>query len=208
MKIGVLALQGAFREHREVLDALGVEAVEVRIPDDLSGIDALILPGGESTTVGKLLVSSGLLDPVRGRLHDGMPAFGTCAGLILLARHVLDGRPDQPSLDAIDCTVRRNAYGTQLQSFEAELEIDGLPGGAFPGVFIRAPVIERVGAAVEVLAEHEGRPVLCRSGAVWVSTFHPELSGDLRLHQAFLTGRVDDGRDGSGGSPARAEVGP
>ncbi len=186
MKAGILALQGAFREHREVLDALGVETVEVRLPDDLSALDALVLPGGESTTMSKLLVSSGLLEPLRARLRDGLPALGTCAGLILLAREVLDGRPEQRTLDAIDCTVRRNAYGTQLQSFEAPLEVHDLRGGTFPGVFIRAPVIERVGAGVEVLAEHDGRPVLCRSGAVWVTTFHPELSGDLRVHQQFL----------------------
>jgi len=190
MKAGVLALQGAFREHREVLDALGVETVEVRVPADLSALDLLVLPGGESTTMSKLLVTSGLLDPLRERLRDGLPALGTCAGLILLAREVLDGRPDQAPLDAIDCTVRRNAYGTQLQSFEAPLEVAGLRGGAFPGVFIRAPVIERVGEHVEVLAEHDGHPVLCRSGAVWVTTFHPELSGDLRVHQSFLAEAV------------------
>jgi 5'-phosphate synthase pdxT subunit len=186
MKIGILALQGAFREHREVLDALGVETVEVRVPSDLSAVDALVLPGGESTTMSKLLDSSGLREPLGARVRDGLPALGTCAGLILLAHEVLDGRPDQPPLDAIDCTVRRNAYGTQLQSFEAPIAVAGLAGGAFPGVFIRAPVVERVGPGVEVLAEHDGRPVLCRSGPVWVSTFHPELSGDLRIHQSFI----------------------
>ena len=186
MKIGVLALQGAFREHREVLDALGVEAIEVRVPEELGGMDALVLPGGESTTIGRLLTTSGLLEPLRARLADGLPALGTCAGLILLATELLDARPDQPVLGAIDCTVRRNAYGTQLQSFEAALSVRGLPGGLFPGVFIRAPVVERVGPRVEVLAEHEGRAVLCREDAVFASTFHPELSGDLRIHQRFL----------------------
>jgi pyridoxal 5'-phosphate synthase pdxT subunit len=186
MKVGILALQGAFREHREVLDALGVETVEVRVPSDLSAVDALVLPGGESTTMSKLLETSGLREPLGARLRDGLPALGTCAGLILLAHEVLDGRPDQPPLDVIDCTVRRNAYGTQLQSFEAPIEVAGLRGGAFPGVFIRAPVVERVGPGVEVLAEHDGRPVLCRSGPLWVSTFHPELSGDLRIHQSFI----------------------
>ena len=187
MKPGVLALQGAFREHREVLDALGVESNEVRTPEQLGSVDALILPGGESTTVGKLLVSSGLLGPLRERLRDGMPVLGTCAGLILLARHVLDGRNDQVSLDALDATVRRNAYGTQVQSFEASLDIADLGGGPFPGVFIRAPVVEDVGAHVTVLAEHEGHPVLVREGRVWATTFHPELSGDLRVHERFMS---------------------
>ena len=186
MKAGVLALQGAFREHREVLDALGIEAVEVRTPQQLSGIDALILPGGESTTIAKLLDTSGLRAPLAVALADGLPAFGTCAGLILLAREVLDGRTDQEPLGVIDVIARRNAYGRQVDSFEAPLDVRGLPGGAFPGVFIRAPAIERVGDAVEVLAEHDGRAVLAREGTIWVSTFHPELSGDLRLHQGFL----------------------
>jgi 5'-phosphate synthase pdxT subunit len=187
MKPGVLALQGAFREHREVLEALGVESSEVRTPEHLGGVDALIIPGGESTAVGKLLVSSGLLEPLRERLRDGMPVLGTCAGLILLARRVLDGRADQVYLDALDATLRRNAYGTQLQSFEADLDIPELSGGPFPGVFIRAPVVEDVGAGVTVLAEHDGTPVLVREGPVWGSTFHPELSGDLRIHERFLS---------------------
>jgi pyridoxal 5'-phosphate synthase pdxT subunit len=186
VKVGVLALQGAFREHREVLAALGADAVEVRTPEHLSAVSALILPGGESTTITKLLDTSGLREPLAGALADGLPAFGTCAGLIVLAREVLDGRPDQEPLAAIDLTARRNAYGRQINSFEAALEIKGLTGAPFPGVFIRAPVIEAVGPAVEVLAEHEGVPALAREGVVWVSTFHPELSGDLRLHERFL----------------------
>ena len=201
MKIGVLALQGAFREHREVFEALGATCVEVRTPDALAAIDALVLPGGESTAITRLLDTSGVRDPLVERLRDGLPAFGTCAGLIVLARSVLDGRPDQEPLDAIDVTVRRNAYGTQLQSFEADLDIssitDGtingtssrggsISGGPFRGVFIRAPVITDVAPEVEVLAEHGGSPVLCRQRSVWVSTFHPELSGDLRIHQRFL----------------------
>lgn len=185
MKPGVLALQGAFREHREALDALGLDSLEVRTPHDLAAVDALILPGGESTTMARLLVTSGLLEPLRDRLGAGLPAFGTCAGLILLATQVLDGRADQMALGAIDCTVRRNAYGRQVDSFEAPLAVRGL-SGAFPGVFIRAPGVERVGPAVEVLAEHEGRPVLCRQGRVWGSTFHPELARDLRVHERFL----------------------
>jgi 5'-phosphate synthase pdxT subunit len=186
MKAGVLALQGAFREHREVLDALGVDSVEVRTPDELVGIEALFLPGGESTTMTKLLDSSGLREPVRDRIGGGLAVFATCAGVILLAREVLDGRADQEPLGVLDATVRRNAYGRQRESFEASLDVSGLGGGAFAGVFIRAPSIEGVGDEVEVLATHEDQPVLIRDGRVWGATFHPELSGDLRLHERFL----------------------
>jgi 5'-phosphate synthase pdxT subunit len=187
MKVGVLALQGAFREHREVLDALGVEAVEVRAPAELGALDALILPGGESTTMSKLLDTSGVRAPLAELLADGFPVLGTCAGMILLAREVVDGRPDQESFGAIDVAVRRNAYGRQRDSFEADLVIDGLVGGPFSGVFIRAPRIESAGAGVEVLGRHDGHAVLARQGSAWVASFHPELSGDLRLHELFLT---------------------
>jgi pyridoxal 5'-phosphate synthase pdxT subunit len=190
MKVGVLALQGAFREHREVLDALGVEAVEVRTPEQVGALDALILPGGESTTMSKLLDTAGLRSPLAQLLADGMPVFGTCAGMILLARAVVDGRSDQQSFGAIDVVVRRNAYGRQRDSFETPLDVHGLRGGAFPGVFIRAPRIESVGDDVEVLARHDGHAVLARAGVVWVASFHPELSGDLRLHEQFLTEAV------------------
>jgi 5'-phosphate synthase pdxT subunit len=191
MKVGVLALQGAFREHREVLDALGVDAVFVRVPEQLDALDALILPGGESTTMSRLLDTSGLRAPLGERLCDGLPVFGTCAGMILLATEVVDGRPDQESFGLVDVSVRRNAYGRQLASFEVALDVarlaeSGLAGGRFPGVFIRAPRIERVGAAVEVLVEHDGHPVLARQGGAVVASFHPELSGDLRLHEWFL----------------------
>jgi len=186
VKVGVLALQGAFREHRETLDALGVETVEVRTPATLAALDALILPGGESTTIGRLLTTSGLLGALARGLADGLPVLGTCAGLIVLATNVVDGRDDQPTLDALDITVRRNGYGTQLQSFEAPLDIRGLTGPAFPGVFIRAPVVERVGPGVDVLATHDDQPVLVACGPVWGTTFHPELSGDLRVHERFL----------------------
>jgi len=186
VKVGVLALQGAFREHREVLDALDIECVEVRVPEHLGGVDALILPGGESTTMTRLLDTSGLREPLVGLLRDGLPALGTCAGLILLAVEVLDGRADQEPLGVLDVTVRRNAYGRQRDSFEADLDVDGLAGPSFPGVFIRSPVVERIGTRIEVLAEYAGEPVLVRGGAVWGSTFHPELSGDLRVHQRFL----------------------
>jgi 5'-phosphate synthase pdxT subunit len=187
----VLALQGASGLHAEAVSALGATAVEVRDTSHLAGVEALILPGGESTTLSRLLLTSGLFDPVAERLADGMPAFGTCAGMILLAAAVLDGRPDQRSFGAVDVDVRRNAFGSQVESFETALPVTGLAGGDFPATFIRAPVVERVGEGVEVLATVPGpggqpRPVLCRQGPVVVSAFHPEISGDLRLHQQFL----------------------
>ena len=186
MKAGILALQGAFREHREVLDALGVESIELRTAEPLGAIDALIMPGGESTTMSRLLDTSGMRDALGARLRDGLPVLGTCAGMILLARDVLDGRPDQVSFGTIDIAVRRNGYGRQRDSFEAPLEVRGLTGAPFPGVFIRAPSVERVGDAVEVLASLDDVPVLLRHGSVWASSFHPELSGDLRIHQRFV----------------------
>jgi len=185
VKVGVLALQGDVSEHIQVLADLGADAVEVRVPEDLGGIDALILPGGESTTISKLLVTSELFPPIAARLADGLPAFGTCAGMILLATEVLDGRPDQQSFGAIDLAVRRNAFGRQVDSFEASLEVAGL-AGPVPAVFIRAPYVERAGDDVEVLARVDGHPVLCRQGPVMAAAFHPELSGDLRLHELFL----------------------
>lgn len=186
-KAGVLALQGAFREHREVLDALGVEAVEVRRPEQLAGIDALFMPGGESTTITKLLASSGLVEPIRDALNDGLPVLGTCAGLIVLATDSRDqhGASAPPLFGALECTVLRNGYGTQLDSFETPLRIGGIEG-TFPGVFIRAPLIESVRPGVEVLATHDDHAVIVRREHVWGATFHPELSGDLRLHQKFL----------------------
>ena len=188
MKVGVLALQGAFQEHAEAFDALGADVSLVRLPEHLAGIDALAFPGGESTTIDKLLDSSGLREPVADLVRDGRPTLATCAGLIVLACEVSDGRPDQRPLGLLDCTVRRNGYGRQVDSFEAPLTIAGIAGGPFPGVFIRAPVVERVGAGVEVLSTHEGRPVLCRQGTIWAASFHPELSGDLRVHARFLQG--------------------
>ena len=187
----MLALQGASSRHAEALSALGAHPVDVRAPEDLSGVDALVLPGGESTTMSRLLDTSGLFPVLAQRLSDGMPAFGTCAGMILLASEVLDGRPDQRSFGVVDVAVRRNAFGRQVDSFETDLDVDGLPGGGFPATFIRAPVVERAGPGVEVLAtvvglDGERRPVLCRQGPVLVAAFHPELSDDLRLHQRFL----------------------
>jgi 5'-phosphate synthase pdxT subunit len=187
-KVGVLALQGDIREHVQALAELGAHAVEVRVPEDLTAVDALVLPGGESTTIAKLLDLSGLFEPVAERLEAGMPALGTCAGMILLASEVLDGRPDQRSFGAIELAVRRNAFGRQVDSFELDLQIVGMAGSAYPAVFIRAPYVERVGADVEVLAQVEGHPVLCRSGPIMVASFHPELAGDLRLHQLFMEG--------------------
>ena len=188
VKVGVLSLQGAYRLHADVLTDLGAEPVDVRTPESLSGVDALVIPGGESTTMSFLLDSSELREPLRDRLVDGLPALGTCAGMIMLATEVLDGRADQRSLGVIDIAVRRNAFGRQRESFEADLEIGGLPGGTFPAVFIRAPFVERVGDGVTVDATVGTHPVLCRSGAITVCSFHPELSNDLRLHQRFVEG--------------------
>src|SRR4051812_14169020 len=187
MKAGVLALQGAFREHAEALEALGIDVELVRRPEQLAGVDAILLPGGESTTIDKLLDTSGLRAPLSERLRDGLPAFATCAGLIVVAREVVDGRPDQQPLGLVDVTVRRNGYGRQRDSFEADLDVAELADGPFSGVFIRAPLIERVGTGVEVLATHEGMPVLGRQGRILFATFHPELSGDLRVHELFLS---------------------
>jgi pyridoxal 5'-phosphate synthase pdxT subunit len=191
--VSVLALQGDVREHAGALSELGAQPVEVRSPDDLAGVESLVLPGGESTTMSLLLDSSGLYQPVAERLAAGMPAFGTCAGMILLAAEVLDGRPDQRPFSAIDISVRRNAFGRQVDSFETDLAVGGLGRVPLHAVFIRAPVVERAGPGVEVLASvtgHDGhdRPVVCRRGPVLVSSFHPELSGDLRMHELFLKG--------------------
>ena len=186
MKLGVLALQGAFREHVEALQALGADVSLVKRAQHLAAIDGIVLPGGESTTMDKLLDTSELRDPLRERLRSGLPAFATCAGLIVLAREVVDGRPDQSPLGAIDATVRRNGYGRQRESFEADLTVRDVLGGSFRGVFIRSPKIERVGPGVTVLAQHEGVPVFGRQDHVFFATFHPELSGDLRLHEMFL----------------------
>ena len=186
MKVGVLALQGASERHVAMLTRAGAPAVAVRSPADLDAVDALVLPGGESTTISMLLESSGLFDPLAARLAGGMPAFGTCAGMILLGHEILDGRPDQRCFDVIDISVRRNAFGRQVDSFEADLPVAGTEGGPVHAVFIRAPVVESVAAGVEILATVEGRPVLCRQGPVLVAAFHPELGDDPRLHELFL----------------------
>lgn len=183
--VGVLALQGAFEAHERALSSLGVATSQVRTPAQLEQVQALIMPGGESTTMSMLLESSGLFDPIATRIAAGMPVFGTCAGMILLAVKVLDGRSDQRSFGAIDITVRRNGYGRQVDSFETDLEVDGLDA-PFHAVFIRAPKMEAAGPAVTVLASHEGVPVLARQGAVTVASFHPEITSDARLHEMFV----------------------
>ena len=186
MKLGVLALQGAFRAHRRALETIGVDSVEVRGPGDLTGVDGLVMPGGESTTMSLLLESTQLFDPLESAIADEMPVFGTCAGLILLAREIEDGRSDQRKFGRLDIGVRRNAYGRQLESFEADLEVAGLDRPV-PGVFIRAPQITRVGDAVEVLASDDsGNPVLVRDRTALGAVFHPELSGDARIHRLFV----------------------
>jgi 5'-phosphate synthase pdxT subunit len=187
VKVGVLALQGAFARHVARLDRLGAAAVEVRTVDDLAAVDGLVIPGGESTTISMLLDANALFDPLAERLAGGMPALGTCAGMILLASEVLDGRPDQRSFGAVDIAVRRNAFGRQVDSFEADLAVRGIDGPPVHAVFIRAPFVERAGEGVEVLAEVEGHPVLVRQGPVLAAAFHPELADDDRIHELFLS---------------------
>ena len=184
MQVGVLALQGAFAAHSDCLTSIGVQSVEVRTPEQLSSVDALLMPGGESSTMSQLLESSGLFDSIAIRIKDGMPVFGTCAGMILLASEILDGRSDQRNFSAIDISVRRNAFGRQVDSFESTISTDV---GDFQGVFIRAPRIERVGADVQVLGSIANEPVLVRQGNVLAASFHPELSNDARLHEYFVS---------------------
>jgi pyridoxal 5'-phosphate synthase pdxS subunit len=183
--VGVLALQGAFEAHQHVLRDLGVESVQVRTPADLEMVDALVMPGGESTTMSHLLQTSGLFDVIDARLKQGMPVFGTCAGMILLAKGVLDGRSDQKSFGAIDIDVKRNAYGRQIDSFETDISLVGLVED-FHAVFIRAPQIARIGDDVTVLARHNENVVLARQGSVMVASFHPELTNDARIHSMFI----------------------
>jgi len=184
VKVGVLALQGDVIEHRKVLAGLDVEAPEVRTPEELAAVDGLIMPGGESTTIGKLMVRYKLDAAIRARVRDGMPVYGTCAGMILLAREARGGEP--PLLRLMDITVLRNAYGRQVDSFEADLEIPAFGPPPLHAVFIRAPVIEAVGPGVEVVASLGGRPVLVRDRHLLVSAFHPELAPDDRVHRYFL----------------------
>ena len=180
----MLALQGAFREHLRALTELGARARPVRLADDLDGLDGLVIPGGESTTMTMLLERMGIHDAVRQAVLDGLPTLGTCAGMILLAGSIADGLPGQRGFGALDIAVRRNGYGRQLESFEGEVLLAG-DGEPFPGVFIRAPVVENKGSA-EVIATLDGRAVGVQKGRVMALAFHPELSGDLRLHRRFL----------------------
>jgi 5'-phosphate synthase pdxT subunit len=188
-RIGVLALQGDVREHARALTEVGAEVVPVRRPEELADIDGLILPGGESTTIGKLLELFELLEPLRAAVKTGLPVYGSCAGMILLADEVRGGRPDQPTVGGLDIAVRRNAFGRQVDSFETDLPLTGM--GDVHGVFIRAPWVERIGADVEVLATipagaAAGKVVAVRRGPLLATSFHPELTGDSRVHGLFV----------------------
>jgi pyridoxal 5'-phosphate synthase pdxT subunit len=182
MKVGVLALQGDFREHGLVLRDLGVEPIEIRTGDQLGDVEALIIPGGESTTMSKLARRHELTEPIRERAAKGMPVMGTCAGMIVMARDVDGG---EPLFSLMDLTVRRNAYGRQVDSFEADVEVEGIEDPV-RAVFIRAPWVERFGPEVRVLAEYGGRPVVLEQGNLLAAAFHPELAGETRLHDYFL----------------------
>ncbi|HTK65755.1 MAG TPA: pyridoxal 5'-phosphate synthase glutaminase subunit PdxT [Pseudonocardia sp.] len=217
--VGVLALQGDVREHLAALVACGVHAVPVRRRAELDAVDALVLPGGESTTMSRLLETFELLEPLRVRIAEGMPAYGSCAGMILLAAEVIDGRPDQRQLGGLDVVVRRNAFGRQVDSFESDLDVTGVEGGPVRAVFIRAPWVEKVGDRVEVLAsvprrmesgDAAGRIVAVRQGMVLATAFHPELTGDGRVHRLFCdmvrgprphraAGRLPDARNAAEG---------
>jgi 5'-phosphate synthase pdxT subunit len=189
--IGVLALQGDVREHLVALDRAGAQGRPVRRPEELAGLDGIVLPGGESTTMDKLMRAFGVRDPLRAALRAGLPAYGSCAGMILLADRVLDGKADQETLGGIDMTVRRNAFGRQVASFEGEVHLEGLGDQPVHGVFIRAPWVEEVGESVEVLARVEdgeaaGRIVAVRQGSLLATSFHPEMTGDGRVHELFV----------------------
>jgi pyridoxal 5'-phosphate synthase pdxT subunit len=189
--VGVFALQGDVREHARALEAAGAQAVPVRRPEELAAVEALVLPGGESTTMGKLAVAFDLLEPLRERVRAGMPVYGSCAGMIMLADRVVEGTADQQTIGGLDITVRRNAFGRQVDSFEADVAFEGLEGAPVHAVFIRAPWVEKVGDGVEVLASvhggaADGRIVAVRQGNLLATSFHPELTGDLRVHRYFV----------------------
>jgi 5'-phosphate synthase pdxT subunit len=184
-RIGVLAVQGAVREHVRAITDIGAEAVEVRLPRDLVDLDALILPGGESTTMRRLIDEYGLREPIAAMARGGAPMLGTCAGMILLSRRITDG--DEPVFRLLDVDVRRNGYGRQLDSFEADLDVPALGDEPLHGIFIRAPILADVGPAVEVLArDPDGNPVAVRQGQVLATAFHPELTDDRRMHRLLL----------------------
>ena len=186
--VGVLAVQGDVREHLAALRSAGADTRAVRRPAELEQVDGLVVPGGESTTIDRLCRIFGLHEPIRARIAGGMPVYGSCAGMIQLADEILDGHREQQTFGGIDMTVRRNAFGRQVDSFETGLQIRGLPqdGGPFPAVFIRAPWVERLGEDVEVLAEVEGHPVAVRQGRLLATSFHPEVTGDHRVHALFV----------------------
>lgn len=183
MRVGVLALQGDFEAHVRALARAGAEPVVVRTREDLESVDRMVIPGGESTTIGKLATTYDLVEPLRKRAADGMPILGTCAGMIMCAKRITEG--DQPLLAIVEVTVRRNAYGRQVDSFETDLSFKGLADPVH-AVFIRAPWVEEVGPGVEVLAEHRERPVAARQGRILLCSFHPELTDDLRIHRLFM----------------------
>jgi 5'-phosphate synthase pdxT subunit len=202
MRIGVLALQGAFSEHLDLLHGIGVEAVPVRLPADVHGLSGLILPGGESTTMRKLIDRWGLRDPILDLARQGAPLFGTCAGMILLAREIVDG--DEPVLPLLDVSVKRNAFGRQLDSFEGRMDVPVLGDAPVHGVFIRAPVIERMGAEVEVMATlDDGRVVAVRERNIVATAFHPELAGETRFHRLVATMASEFDEPGEGASRRR-----
>lgn len=195
-RIGVLSVQGAFAEHAAMLARVGAEPLDVRVPADLEGVEGLVLPGGESTTLGLVATESGLLDALRGRLAEGLPALGTCAGMIVLARATTGG--GQPLIGGMDIVVRRNAFGRQRSSFEAPVAVPALGDPPVDAVFIRAPWIERAGPGVEVLATHAGHGVAAREGDLMVTAFHPELSGERRFHE-WLVSRARERRERTAG---------
>lgn len=190
--IGVLALQGDVREHLAALSSAGADAVAVRRPSELAAVDGLVVPGGESTTMSRLAIIFDLLEPIRERISSGMPAYGSCAGMIMLASTILDGRPDQEVFGGIDMVVRRNAFGRQVDSFETDLDVEGIDGPPVHAVFIRAPWVEKTSKGVEVLArvtggDADGRIVAVRQANLLATSFHPELTGDFRVHAMFVT---------------------
>jgi 5'-phosphate synthase pdxT subunit len=186
LAIGVLAVQGDVQEHLKTFHRLGAEAYPVRTAEEIGASEGLVIPGGESTTIGKLMERYGLQGPIRELVASGRPLFGTCAGMIVMAKKVEDAAGDQPSLAVMDVEVRRNAYGRQIDSFEADIDVKGVEGGAVRAVFIRAPVITKVGKGVDVLAVNDGRTVAARQGNMLALAFHPELTTDNRVHEYFL----------------------
>ncbi|AZM52169.1 pyridoxal 5'-phosphate synthase glutaminase subunit PdxT [Streptomyces sp. WAC 01529] len=195
--VGVLALQGDVREHLIALASADALARPVRRPEELAEVDGLVIPGGESTTISKLANLFGVMEPLRARVRDGMPVYGTCAGMIMLADKILDPRSGQETVGGIDMIVRRNAFGRQNESFEAAVDVKGVEGAPVEGVFIRAPWVESVGAQVEVVAEHEGHIVAVRQGNALATSFHPELTGDHRVHALFVEMARGNTRAGS-----------